>query len=99
MASSSLIEIHQRLVSIYGDYTVYVITVRRWIMHFNSGSHDVYDRPRSGLPCTAVNPRHGEDPPKRAYDGDYTEKFFVLSSLSFIFSVLSHNVILLVYLL
>ena len=53
-------DIHQRLLNIYGDQTVDVSTVRRWVARFSSGDSNVKDRPRSGQPCTAVTPRNEE---------------------------------------
>jgi len=53
-------DIHRRLLSVYGDQTVDVSTVRRWVARFNRGDNDVKDRPRSGRPCTAVIPRNKE---------------------------------------
>ena len=53
-------DIHRRLVNVYGDQTVDVSTVRRWVARFSSGDSDVKDKPRSGRPCTAVTPRNGE---------------------------------------
>jgi hypothetical protein len=35
------IEIHRRLLNVYGDQTVDVSTVRRWVLHFSSGDSDV----------------------------------------------------------
>ena len=53
-------DIHRRLLNVYGDQTVDVITVRRWMARFSSGDSDVKDKPRSGWPCTAVTPRNEE---------------------------------------
>jgi len=53
-------DIHQRLLNIYGDQTVDVSTVRRWVARFSSGDSDVKDKPRSRRPCTAVTPRNEE---------------------------------------
>jgi len=47
---------HRRLMNVYGDQTVDVSTVRRWVACFSSGDSDVNDKPRSGQPCTAVTP-------------------------------------------
>ena len=52
------IDIHRRLLNVYGDQTVDVSTVRRWVGRFSSGDSDVKDKPRSGRPCTAVTPRN-----------------------------------------
>ena len=53
-------DIHRRLLNVYGDQTVDVSTVRRWVARFSSGDSDVKDKPRSGRPCTAVTPRNDE---------------------------------------
>jgi len=53
-------DIHRRLLNVYGDQTVDVSTVRRWVARFCSGDSDVKDKPRSGRPCTAVTPRNEE---------------------------------------
>jgi len=53
-------EIHRRLLNVYGDQTVDVSTVRRWVTPFSSGDSDVEDQPRSGWPCIAVTPRNEE---------------------------------------
>jgi len=53
-------DIHRRLLNVYGDQTVDVSTVRRWVARFSSGDSDVKDKPRSGRPCTAVTPRNEE---------------------------------------
>jgi len=53
-------DIHRRLLNVYGDQTVDVSTVRRWVACFSSGNSDVKDKPRSGRPCTAVTPRNEE---------------------------------------
>jgi len=49
-------DIHRCLLNVYGDQTVDVSTVRRWVVRFSSGDSDVKDKPRSGRPCTAVTP-------------------------------------------
>ena len=41
-------DIHRRLLNVYGDQTVDVSTVRRWVARFSSGDSDVKDKPRSG---------------------------------------------------
>ena len=46
----------RRCLLVYGDQTVDVSTVRRWVARFSSGVSDVKDKPRSGRPCTAVTP-------------------------------------------
>ena len=53
-------DIHRHLLNVYGDQTVDVSTVRRWVARFSSGDSDVKDKPRSGRPCTAVTPRNEE---------------------------------------
>ena len=52
--------IHRRLLNVYGDQTVDVSTVRRWVARFSSGDSDVKDKPRSGRPCITVTPRNEE---------------------------------------
>ena len=53
-------DIHRRLLNVYGDQTVDVSTVRRWVACFSSGDSDVKDKPCSGHPCTTVTPRNEE---------------------------------------
>jgi len=53
-------DIHRHLLNVYGDQTVDVSTVRRWVARFSSGDSNVKDKPRSGWPCTAVTPRNEE---------------------------------------
>jgi hypothetical protein len=53
-------DIHRRLLNVYGDQTVDVSTVRRWVARFSSGDSDMKDKPRSGRQCTAVTPRNEE---------------------------------------
>ena len=53
-------DIHRHLLNVYGDQTVDVNTVRRWVARFSSGDSDVKDMPRSGRPCTAVTPQNEE---------------------------------------
>ena len=48
-------DIHRRLLNVYGDQTVDVSTVRRWVARFSSGDSDVKDKPRSG---TAMHSCH-----------------------------------------
>jgi len=43
-------DIHRRLLNVYGDQTVDVSTVRRWVARFSSGDSDVQDKPCSGWP-------------------------------------------------
>jgi len=43
-------DIHRRLLNVYGDQTVDVSTVRRWVARFSRGDSDVQDKPRSGRP-------------------------------------------------
>ena len=54
------IDIHRRLLKVYGNQTVDVSTVRRWVIRFSRGDNHVNDKPRSGRPCTAVNPQNEE---------------------------------------
>jgi len=53
-------DIYGCLLNVYGDQTLDVSTVRRWVARFSSGDSDVKDKPRSGRPCTAVTPRDEE---------------------------------------
>ena len=53
-------DFHRRLLNAYGNQTVDVSTVRRWVARSSSGDSDVKDKPRSGRPCTAVTPRNEE---------------------------------------
>jgi hypothetical protein len=46
-------DIQWHLVNMYGDQTVDVSTVRRWVVCFSSGNSDVRDRPHSGSPGTS----------------------------------------------
>lgn len=48
------VDIHRRLVNVYGDEAVDVSTVRRWVSRFRSNDCTVEDKPRCGRPCTAV---------------------------------------------
>lgn len=54
------IRIHERLKNVYGDATVDVSTVRRWIRRCNEtqGQTPLADEKRSGRPVTAVTPRN-----------------------------------------
>jgi hypothetical protein len=53
-------DIDRCLLNVYGDQTVDVSTVRRWVARFSSGDSDAKDKPRSGRPCAAVTPRNKE---------------------------------------
>jgi len=53
-------DIHRFLLNVYGDQTVDVSTMRRWVARFSSGDSNVKDKPRAGQPCTAVRPRNEE---------------------------------------
>lgn len=53
-------DIHQCLLSVYGDQTLGVSTVRKWVLHFSSGNSDMKDKPCFGQPCTAVTPQNEE---------------------------------------
>ena len=53
-------DIHRHLPNVYGDQTVDVSKVRRWVVCFSSGDSDVKDKPPSRWPCTAVTPRNEE---------------------------------------
>ncbi|PNF31454.1 hypothetical protein B7P43_G03413 [Cryptotermes secundus] len=52
------IDIHRHLLKVYGDNTVDVSTVRRWVVRFNSGESEVHDKPRPGRPCSAATPHN-----------------------------------------
>ncbi|PNF17771.1 hypothetical protein B7P43_G06889, partial [Cryptotermes secundus] len=45
-----------RLLKVYGDNTVDVSAVRRWVVCFNSGESEVHDKPCPGRPCSATIP-------------------------------------------
>jgi len=45
------VEIHQRLLNVYGNQTVDVSTVRQWVVSFSSGHSNVEVKPRSRQPC------------------------------------------------
>jgi hypothetical protein len=45
------IDIQERLLNVYGDQTVDVSTVRRWVLFLSSGDSDMRDRPRSSSPA------------------------------------------------
>ncbi|PNF30463.1 hypothetical protein B7P43_G12155 [Cryptotermes secundus] len=51
-------DIHRRLLKVYGDNTVDVSTVIRWVVRFNSGESEVHDKPRRGRPCSAATPHN-----------------------------------------
>jgi len=53
-------DIPRRLLNVYGDQTVDISTVRRWVASFSSGDSNVKDKPRSRWPRTAVTPRNEE---------------------------------------
>ena len=46
------IGIHQRLLNTYGDKTVDVSTVRRWVVHFGSGNSNLKDK--IWAPCVGM---------------------------------------------
>ena len=47
--SSSLIDIHRRLRSLYGEDAIDICSVRRRVLLFKSSEKDTGDRPRSAL--------------------------------------------------
>ena len=47
-------EISERLRTVYGDDALSYATVKRWVVHFNSGNKEITDRPRSGRPLSAA---------------------------------------------
>ena len=52
------IRIHERLRNVYGDATVDVSTIRRWVRRYKEaeGHTRLADETRSGRPATAVTP-------------------------------------------
>ena len=50
----ALIDIHWWSLSVYGDQTVDVSTVRWWVVHFSSAVCNVKNKMHSRQPCTAV---------------------------------------------
>ena len=56
----SPIRIHERLKNVYGDATVYVSTVRRWVRRCNETERQttLADEKRSGRLVTAVTPHN-----------------------------------------
>ena len=54
------IDNHWHLLQVYGDQTVDVSTVRRWVVHFSSGDSNMKDKPHSGQACTAVTKQNEE---------------------------------------
>ena len=51
-------DIHQCLLNIYGDQTVDVSTLRRWVVRFSSGDSNMKDKPRSRRPCRFLQAQH-----------------------------------------
>ena len=49
------IDIHKRLVNVYGSKTIDISTVRKWVCRFQSGDRDMKEKPCSGRPSTATN--------------------------------------------
>ena len=47
-------EISERLKKVFGDNALSYATVKRWIIHFNSGNKEITDKPRSGRPVSAA---------------------------------------------
>jgi hypothetical protein len=47
-------DIHRCLLNVYGDDTVDVSTVRRWVVHFNGRESEEHNKPRPGHPCSAA---------------------------------------------
>ena len=48
------------MLSIYGDQTADMGTVRQWVVCFTSGDSDMKDKPHSGQPHTAFPPQNEE---------------------------------------
>jgi transposase len=46
--------ISERLRTVYGDNALSYATVKRWVVHFNSGNKEITDKPRSGRPVSAA---------------------------------------------
>jgi transposase len=51
---ASPIEIYRRMRIVYGEDTIDVGSVGRWVRRFKSGEKDIGDRPCNGRPATAV---------------------------------------------
>ena len=76
------IRIHERLKNVYGDATVDVSTVRRWVRRCKEaeGQTRLADKTRSGRPATAATYRAGIHALVKKWtktvemDGDYIEK-------------------------
>jgi len=47
-------QIHEELVSVYGDSCPSFDTVARWIRHFSAGRESLEDEERSGRPCSSL---------------------------------------------
>ena len=47
-------EISDRLKNVYGASALSHSSVKRWVVHFKSGSSDITDKERSGRPLSAV---------------------------------------------
>ncbi|PNF23161.1 hypothetical protein B7P43_G03652 [Cryptotermes secundus] len=58
LTAEQIVPIHRHLLKVYGDNTVDVSTVRRWVVRFNSGESEVHDKPRPGRPCSAATPHN-----------------------------------------
>ena len=56
-------DIYWHLLYVYGDQTVHVNTVRRWMVCFSRGDRDVKDKPHSGQPCTAITTKKRRESP------------------------------------
>jgi hypothetical protein len=51
-------DIHRCLLNVYGDQTVDVSSVRRWVVRFSSGDSEVKDKLHFELSCTAIISRN-----------------------------------------
>jgi len=49
------IEIHRRLVAVYGEHLMNVASVRKWCTMFRNGRTDVHDAERSGQPSVITD--------------------------------------------
>jgi len=49
------IEIHRRLVAVYGEHVMNATSVRKWCTIFRNGRTDVHDPERSGRPSVITD--------------------------------------------
>ena len=79
-------DIHQCLLSIYGDQAVNVSTVRGRVVCFSSADSSVKYKPRSRQPCTAVTPQNEESPDQFIHTMNYIQSYYRKNVL-FFFSI------------